>query len=218
MTSKKNDSFQTKVFPKGHVIIKEGQESKESYLIKKGYVTIYKITNNQKIIIDQLSPGEIFGEMGALAGEKRSANAVALEPTEVIVLKQNILSEALKKSPPLISSITNILIKRLNKAGKILFEGFDHNNLNEIDISYSYPKICSILEIICMTHSNDNAAPIKIPLFILYSKIQKIVMISKIEIDHIFKKLHELKKAEIIKEGDDQFLIIKDKSKFLKAN
>jgi len=217
MASSQNTAFQTKVFPKGQVIIKEGQDSKESYIIRKGYVTIYKVTNNQKVIIDQLGPGEIFGEMGALAGSKRSANAVTLEPTEVIVIQKNVLSEALKKSPPLISSITNLLIKRLNKTGKILFGGHDQNNSADTDITYTYSKICALLEIICMTHSEDSNSTLKLPLLVLYSKIQKIVMISKLEIDQIFKKLHELNMAEIIQEGYDQFLVIKDKSKFLKS-
>jgi len=215
MSEKSNSAFQTKSFGKGTLIIKEGQDSKESFLIKKGYVLIYKVSNNQKIIIDQLGTGEIFGEMGALAGSKRSANAVALEPTEVIVLQQQILSEALKKSPPLISSITTLLIKRLNRTGKILYEGPEHDSSDKTDISYAYPKICSLLEIICMTHP-ENSAPLKIPLYVLSSKIQKIVVISKIEIDHIFKKLKELNMIEIIKENDDQFLIIKDPSQFLK--
>lgn len=215
MQKNTNNSFQTKSFPKGSLIIKEGQESKESFLIKKGYVTIYKVSNNQKIIIDQLGSGEIFGEMGVLAGSKRSANAVALEPTEVIVLQQQILSEALKKSPPLISSITNLLIKRLDKTGKILYEGPEHSISADTDILYAYPKICSLLEIICMTHL-ESREPIKIPLFVLSSKIQKIIVISKIEIDHIFKKLKELNMIEIIKDNDDPFLIIKDPSQFLK--
>jgi CRP-like cAMP-binding protein len=215
MSTNINNSFQTKSFPEGALILKEGQESKESFLIKKGYVTIYKVSNNQKIIVDQLGPGEIFGEMGALAGSKRSANAVALEPTEVIVLQQQVLSEALTKSPPLISAITTLLIKRLNKTGKILYEGPEHTVSANTDLSYAYPKICSLLEIICMTHSNSSE-PLKIPLFILYSKIQKIVVISKIEIDHIFKKLKDLNRIEIIKENEDQFLIIKDPAQFLK--
>jgi CRP-like cAMP-binding protein len=215
MSTNINNSFQTKSFPEGALILKEGQESKESFLIKKGYVTIYKVSNNQKIIVDQLGPGEIFGEMGALVGSKRSANAVALEPTEVIVLQQQVLSEALTKSPPLISAITTLLIKRLNKTGKILYEGPEHTVSANTDLSYAYPKICSLLEIICMTHSNSSE-PLKIPLFILYSKIQKIVVISKIEIDHIFKKLKDLNRIEIIKENEDQFLIIKDPAQFLK--
>ncbi|KPA18279.1 Crp/Fnr family transcriptional regulator [Candidatus Magnetomorum sp. HK-1] len=218
MSSIQNNSFQTREFRKGHIIIKEGQESKESYIIRKGYVTIYKVTNSQKIIIDQLGPGEIFGEMGALAGSKRSANAVTLEPTEVIVVQKKVLSEALKKSPPLISSITNLLIKRLNKTDKILFDGQEQNAPADIDISYSYPKICSILEIICLTHPDSSDSPLKIPLLVLSSKIQKIIIISKIEIDQIFKKLNELNMAEIIQEGYDKFLIIKDKSKFLAAS
>jgi len=215
MTTKSNDSFQTKTFSKGSIIIKEGQESKESFLIKKGYVTIYKMTNNQKIIIDQLGPGEIFGEMGVLAGSKRSASAVALESTEVIVLQKQVLSEALTKSTPLISTITKLLIKRLNKTDKILYEGSEHSHSADTDISYAYPKIVSLLEIICMTHP-EKTPPLKIPLFVLSSKIQKIVVISKIEIDHIFKKLEELNMIEIIKENDEKFLIIKDPSRFLK--
>ena len=216
MTTKSNSSIQTKTFSKGSLIIKEGQESKETFLIKKGYVTIYKVTNNQKLIIEQLGPGEIFGEMGVLAGSKRSANAVALEEsTEVIVLQKQVLSDALKKSPPLISTITNLLIKRLNKTGKILYEGSEHSLSTDTDISYAYPKICSLLEIICMTYP-ENSAPLKMPLFVLSSKIQKIVVISKIEIDHIFKKLKELNMIEIIKENEEQFVIINDPSKFLK--
>lgn len=81
--------------PEGHVFFREGEPGDEMYHILQGQVSIRR--NGEEIA--QLGPGKFFGEMTFLLGLERSATAVALKPSEcVIVHGQNF--EALLRTYP----------------------------------------------------------------------------------------------------------------------
>ena len=52
-----------KIFEKGDFIIKEGENSKDIYLILTGRVIVVKEINTIKKVLAVLGPGEIIGEM-----------------------------------------------------------------------------------------------------------------------------------------------------------
>ena len=74
-----SDISNVKSFNKGQAIYREGQPASTAYLIKKGSVNIFKTQNNKKRVLKRLKAGEIFGEMGALAGAPRTTGAEAAE-------------------------------------------------------------------------------------------------------------------------------------------
>jgi len=221
MAVKARNSFKTLTFHKGQVIIKEGQDSHESYLIKNGAVTIYKLVNNRRIVISQLKNGQIFGEMGVIAGRKRMANAMASEFTELIVIDKPALDEALKKSHPIVSTITKLLIDRLIKADSTLY-GSDQNS-DIKDVTEVFTKICAILEIICKAkldsieggRKDDNE--IIIPFEYIYSKVKSIIVATQIEIDTVIQKFVKLQLVEIKKDKKNNFIKITNPQHFIKV-
>jgi CRP-like cAMP-binding protein len=81
-----NDS-NVRCYDANSVIFREGDDSNEEILIiKKGIIKITKTVGGDEITLAYLKDGEIFGEMGVLESQPRSANAYAYETCEIVAL------------------------------------------------------------------------------------------------------------------------------------
>jgi ABC-type lipoprotein export system ATPase subunit len=70
----------------GEVIIQQGVQHKDFYLITRGQVEVHLTTaNRQEFIIDRLGPGQYFGEIALLRGVASTATVRATESGEVRV-------------------------------------------------------------------------------------------------------------------------------------
>lgn len=89
-------------FPKGELIIKEGELGDKLYLVAEGEVGISKEISKQVVFfITTLKKGDLFGEMALISQYPRSANAFAKTDIKLIVMdKQDF--EYLKKSHPML--------------------------------------------------------------------------------------------------------------------
>jgi len=222
MASKKGMTVET--YHKGQLIIKEGQDSTHTYLIKSGSVIIFKLVNNKRVIISSLGKGEIFGEMGALTGKKRNANAMAADFTELIVIEKVAVEAALKSSPPLISNITKLLIDRLMKASASLFGQSANDDVSGSQSNSSlFLNICSILDILAKGYMDGKNADksagnkISIPMTYLYEKLKDMYALTQLEIDSVIKKIEKFQLIELNKERGIQWLIIKDPENLIKV-
>ena len=83
----------SKVSP-GDEVFSQGDRATSLYILQYGSIKIH-ITeeSGDSVEITRLGPGSHFGEMPFLDGEARSANATALEPSEIVVLDYDKLSE-----------------------------------------------------------------------------------------------------------------------------
>ena len=183
----------TKVFHKGHVVYREGQSSNEAYIIKQGSVSLYRVAANKRINLGTLRPGQIFGEMGVITEERRSATAEALEYTEVIVLDQNLLHTLLLKSPRPVQIITSYLVERVRMLNA---------RVGERPSSNTFASVCNIL-LLChkaapAKHRKAGAraeAPVLSSVEVSKT-IKDILLISQLEIDEVLDKLSRLQVIE----------------------
>lgn len=77
-------------FRRGEVVFHVGDPGDALFLISSGSVKItLPSETGEEAILATLQPGEVFGELSLLDGAPRSATAVALEPTETIVLQRD---------------------------------------------------------------------------------------------------------------------------------
>ena len=75
-----SSSVNRRQFKVGETIIKQGDKGESMFLVTEGVVqVIIKDTKGKEIIIDNLTIGEVFGEMTLLTGSKRSATVKALK-------------------------------------------------------------------------------------------------------------------------------------------
>lgn len=89
----------SKIFPKGQIIYLHEETSEYFYIIKSGWVKIFRETfDGQEAIIDIINDGHIFGETHIFHNYANNASAMAIENSEVITIPLKILSNILNES------------------------------------------------------------------------------------------------------------------------
>jgi CRP/FNR family transcriptional regulator len=74
-------------FDAGAIVFKEGDEGSTCYIVRTGRTrAIREHPDGRSITLAHFGPGDIFGEMAMLDGERRSATVEATEDTEAIAI------------------------------------------------------------------------------------------------------------------------------------
>jgi len=103
-----------KVFMKGQVIFRQGTDGDEMYILEKGRVKIsIKIGDSKSMELQTFGAREFFGEMALFGELKRTATAVAIEDTSVIVITRETMTNQLDDLPPWFVTMFKALIERL---------------------------------------------------------------------------------------------------------
>jgi type IV pilus assembly protein PilB len=101
----------------GDVIVKEGNNDIDFFKLVRGSLTVIK---GGKKIAELSEPGEFFGEMAAVTGEKRSASVVAQGRATVKRYPGDKIDEIIEKYPELSKHLFSTTVKRLQKSSQIL--------------------------------------------------------------------------------------------------
>ena len=114
-SSDKVSSNNVESYSKGTVIFKQGETGNCMYFVHGGTVGIYSnYGTDQQNKLTELYPVACFGEMGMIAGEVRSATAVAdSDDTHVEIIRAEDLEELFKTCPVKIDMILRHLSYRL---------------------------------------------------------------------------------------------------------
>ena len=113
MSADKGRTFK-KVFLRGQVIFRQGDIGEEMYIIETGRIRVsVQIEKKQSIELDIFGPKEFFGEMALFGVHKRSASAVALEDTSVLVINIKTMNDQLNKLPSWFVTMFKTLVERL---------------------------------------------------------------------------------------------------------
>ena len=103
-----------KSVPKNTLVINEGDISSAMYLIKSGKVNV--IVSNEEgkeMILITLLPGDHFGELSLIDDEPRSANVIAVERSEFIILHRADFFHLLKQNSTLAIGVIKSLCQRI---------------------------------------------------------------------------------------------------------
>jgi len=100
----------------GTVIFREGEPGRCMYAIHWGQVGIYADYGKpgQKLL-DELTSGQFFGEMGMIEDKPRSATAVAMTDTTLEIINAEDLTELFEQNPLKVDMILRNLSHRLRK-------------------------------------------------------------------------------------------------------
>ncbi|MDB9871945.1 cyclic nucleotide-binding domain-containing protein [Alphaproteobacteria bacterium] len=99
-------------------VFKVGQKSDKMFLIVKGSVGIFLPTNETKIPNFTLEGNELFGEMGVIENELRSATARCLKDSEIISVTKEEFDERVNNSDVFIKGCLKALSYRLRALNK----------------------------------------------------------------------------------------------------
>lgn len=99
------------------VIIEEGSEGKNLFIIKRGTVSVTKIDGEVKADLVKLVAGEEFGEMSLIEDAKTSARVMAYNDVECLVISRepflDLLESSVEISAKVYKNLTKVLSERL---------------------------------------------------------------------------------------------------------
>ncbi len=110
---------------KGDTIIRQNDDTASIYYLYSGQVGLYRENHGKEVRMGGLRPGEIFGEMAYLLGERRTATVVAEADCFLFILSPETLEALMNYSTKLSRQIIESLCQRIAKMNKgVLVSGF----------------------------------------------------------------------------------------------
>ncbi len=109
----------TKKFSKDEIILYQFDPGDSLYMIAGGRVKVVLFSKDGKeVLLSTLGTSDFFGEMSLLDGMPRSASVVALEDSELIVLKRRDFLDLIRNHPEIALKILTELSRRLREADR----------------------------------------------------------------------------------------------------
>ena len=90
--------FQTVTFPRGTLIIREGERGDVAYIITEGRCEIYRVAGGEKIPLRRVGPGEVFGEVGLVTPSPRTATVEAMTDVTALLVTRNALEQEISRN------------------------------------------------------------------------------------------------------------------------
>ena len=106
-------------FAKDQTIIKQGESDNRLFVIADGVVSIeLNHTDGSKTELNRLGVGEFFGEMALMTGEPRTADAIALRSTVLLVVQKQPIKNIFAENNDFYNEMANVLAERQVKLGE----------------------------------------------------------------------------------------------------
>lgn len=97
-----------------HVICHKGEPGDALYILISGKLKVAaQSEDGREVILTILEDGETFGEMSLLDGRSRSASVVAVQDSELLVIKRQDFLQHLERQPKVAIALLGILCGRL---------------------------------------------------------------------------------------------------------
>lgn len=102
-------------------IITQGSQGDSMFILVNGRAEVYVDTGNDtQALVASFSPGDCFGEMSLLTGERRSATVVAVTDCDVLEIAKEHLAQLLEEKPEMLDAFGELLARRRMETEGIL--------------------------------------------------------------------------------------------------
>ena len=109
---------------RGHVLFHQGDPARSLIGILAGKIAITAELDGQQAILNVLGTGELFGEIALIDGKDRSANAHALENTDLLVVDRRDFLALVMRDPELTERLMVILCQRIRHVSDLYEDRF----------------------------------------------------------------------------------------------
>ena len=105
------DAARVHVYSNGETILSHGTQGDSMFIVHDGSVSV-RVDGEE---VARLGPGDFFGEMALLTGERRTADIVALTDVVALEIARDALLPVLKEVPDLANAISAKIVERQSK-------------------------------------------------------------------------------------------------------
>ena len=100
---------ENRTYKPGEVIIRQGEPSRDLFVLTEGVVEISRKGGDGEVVLNELEPPYILGDVAFLFGMPRTATARAKTEVKVFVVRHDDLKEMLKELPPWVHPLLTAL-------------------------------------------------------------------------------------------------------------
>jgi CRP/FNR family cyclic AMP-dependent transcriptional regulator len=121
-------SAQHRFYHPGSRLMEQADASDSIYVIVAGRVRVERSDPRieRPLVLAELGPGEIVGEMGVLDGSPRSASVVALDATETMEFDAGVIAATIQSHPGVAAALLRICSRRLRATNDLVTEVATH--------------------------------------------------------------------------------------------
>ncbi len=106
-------------YKKGEIIYRAGDQSNALYIVSKGKIKIYRLSESgREQLVRILFPGDFTGELALFNETIHEAYAEAMEDTNICMITRSDLQKLLIRFPSISLKILSVLAKRLESSEK----------------------------------------------------------------------------------------------------
>jgi CRP/FNR family transcriptional regulator, cyclic AMP receptor protein len=121
--------------PEGHTLFQAGDPGDSLFIVRSGEIELFiKDTAGQKIVLTTSEAGDMFGELAMLDTGPRTATAVALNDSEVLVLDRGDLVLLFQRQPEAALHMLAALSGLTRKADELLRTRVSRNLNEEMEV------------------------------------------------------------------------------------
>jgi CRP-like cAMP-binding protein len=103
----------------GQMLFEQGDPAEAIYLVRTGRIAIrLAVADGRELVLDELHPGDLFGELALLTGQPRTSGAVARGRAEVVAIGRAEFLAALDSEPKLARRVLDCLARRLRSSSE----------------------------------------------------------------------------------------------------
>jgi putative ABC transport system ATP-binding protein len=106
------DKMWTQQHDPGEIVIRQGDTSKQFFVIRQGEVEVIREDDGQSRVVATLREGDCFGEEALIKSAPRNATIRCTQPTLLYVLGEDDFREALQSSESLRDELNKVLFER----------------------------------------------------------------------------------------------------------
>jgi CRP/FNR family transcriptional regulator, cyclic AMP receptor protein len=104
-------------YPRGSVIVFEDDPGDALYVVATGQVKVVLVAEDgREVILSVLGPGDFFGEMAILDDGPRSAHVIAMEESNLLILRRDDFYARIRAMPEVAISLLKEISRRLRRA------------------------------------------------------------------------------------------------------
>lgn len=193
-----------------HYLFREGDPPDAMYVVKAGKFAVVKSKNNSEIVLAEIGPGAMVGEMAFFDNKPRSASVKALKDSDVIILPYKALHAQFAAMPEWTKAIMRTVNESLRNANKRIKE-LEKTSTEEQEVfpPHTITKLTSILNFVGLRHGKQSEEGLVIPGGILRNVTIQVFQEPTHKMQRLMSALQDLKymKVEDLGEGRQKIVI-----------
>jgi CRP/FNR family transcriptional regulator, cyclic AMP receptor protein len=104
---------------RGNFVFFQSDPANSVYMVWSGVIALrLENPDGRELVINEMSPGDCFGELGVLTSQPRSTSAEAIVDSVVLVIPSNVFMQVLNDEPTLSRRLLEMTARRLQNSSK----------------------------------------------------------------------------------------------------